>query len=887
MAADVVATYRVQLRPEFSFDDAAQIVPLLSGLGISHLYSSPQLQAAPGSSHGYDVVDHSRVSDDLGGPDGRGRLLGALRAAGMGMVLDIVPNHMAIPGPENRWWWDVLEHGPSSRYASFFDVEWDPPESYLRNKVLLPVLGDHYGRVLEAGGLRLVREEGWFAIRHAEQTFPVAARSIDVVLREAAERSGSDELGFIADALSRLPPSTASDRAAAIRRYRDVEVLRGHLRRLLRERPSVGESIDWVIEEVNATPDRLDAILEGQNYRLALWRAARRDLGYRRFFGINSLVGLRVEDELVFYDTHRQILRWVADGSVDGLRVDHPDGLRDPLEYFGRLRDAAPRAWVVAEKILMPGEELRIDWPVAGTTGYDFLNQVGGLFVDPAAEQGLTELYADLTGQRVDYHDVVRDAKERVLGDDLGSDLNRLTALFLDLAEGHRRHRDYTRDELHTALRAAIACMPVYRTYVRAEEEEIAPDDERYIREAIGLARRREPELEPGLFDFLQDILLLRVTGPLERELVMRFQQLTGPAMAKGAEDTTSYMYSRLVCLNEVGGDPSRFGRSPFDFHAFARNRFERWPLAMNATSTHDTKRGEDVRLRIAALSEIHETWAATVRTWHERNAAHRRGPWPDADLELLIYQTLIGAWPVSSERLHAYLEKAMREARVNTSWSRPNEGFERAVHDFVDSVLADARFCTEFEELLATVVGAARISSLSQTLLKVTAPGVPDFYQGAELWDLGLVDPDNRRPVDFDARRELLEWTEGVGAAEVLGRMDEGAPKLWLIRRALRLRRELPEAFGAAGDYRPIEARGPRASNVVAFARGGAALTVAPRLVLGLGDPPAWDGTAVALPAGRWRNVLTDARHDGGEVELAELLRDFPVALLRRAAGA
>jgi (1->4)-alpha-D-glucan 1-alpha-D-glucosylmutase len=879
------ATYRVQLRPEFGFDDAAAIAGYLRDLGISHLYSSPQLAARAGSTHGYDVVDPSVLNPELGGREGHRRLEVALGAAGLGMVLDIVPNHMAIGGPENRWWWDVLENGPSSRYAAYFDVEWDPPESYLRNKVLLPVLADQYGRVLEAGGIRVVRDGTWFAVRVGEQSFPVSPRSADSVLRIAAERSGADELAFIADALGRLPPTTATDRSAVARRARDIEVLRRQLARLIGERPDVAAAIDDVLDELNATPDALDAFLERQHYRLALWRAARRDLGYRRFFGINTLAALRIEDELVFRDTHRLILRMVDGGEIDGLRVDHPDGLYDPLAYLERLRAAAPDAWIVAEKILEPGESLREDWPIDGTTGYDFLNEVGGLFVDPAGEAPLTALYEELVGP-VDYQAELRGKKELVLGEELGSDFNRLTQLFLDVAEGHRRQRDYTRDELHGALRAVIACMPVYRTYVRAEAGVVASEDKGFVRAAIADAAARRPDLDPGLFEFLESILLLRVTGPLEADLAMRFQQLTGPAMAKGAEDTAFYTYNRLLALNEVGGDPSRFGASPAEFHAFAGRIADRWPRTMNATSTHDTKRGEDVRLRIAALSETAEAWASTVREWRSRNAGHRTGDWPDANTEYLLYQTLVGTWPIAPDRLATHLTKAMREAKVHTSWAAPNEAYESAVQAFAAAVLADPGFCADLEALLRPIVRAARLSSLAQTLLKITAPGVPDFYQGTELWDLSLVDPDNRRPVDYNARRRILAELLDLGPDDVLARMDDGAPKLWLIRRALAVRREQPALFGPGADHRPLEAQGPRASNVIAFVRGGRAVTIAPRLVLGLGDPPDWRATRLTLPPGRWRSALTGAPVAGGMTEVDALLADFPVALLVAADG-
>jgi (1->4)-alpha-D-glucan 1-alpha-D-glucosylmutase len=473
------------------------------------------------------VVNHQRVNAELGGAEGHANLCAALDEHGLGQVLDIVPNHMAIGGRSNPWWWDVLENGPSSRYAAYFDVEWDPPESRLRNTVLLPVLGDHYGRILEAGEIRLEREGARFIIRYHDHSFPVSPRALDTLLAAAAERCGSDELAFIAAACARLPPSTATDRAAVYRRHRDKEVLRAQLERLCQEQPRIAAALDKVTAKINSDPDRLDALLDRQNYRLAFWRTAGRELGYRRFFDINTLVGLRTEDERVFAETHALILDWLANGALDGVRVDHPDGLRDPQQYFERLHSACPRAWIVAEKILEPGERLPESWPVAGTTGYDFIYRLSNLFVDPAGEAPLTNFYAEFTGEPTDFLAVVRDKKHLVLREILGSDLNRLTALFVEICERNRRHRDYTRHELHEALREVMACFPVYRTYVRAEAGQVTEADARTITQAIETAKAYRPDLDGDLFDFFRDIMLLKVRGELETELVMRFQQLT------------------------------------------------------------------------------------------------------------------------------------------------------------------------------------------------------------------------------------------------------------------------------------------------------------------------------------------------------------------------
>ncbi len=873
------ATYRVQLHAGFDFEAAASIADYLAALGVSHLYCSPYLQAAKGSTHGYDIVDPRAVNRELGGARGHARLSGALRGAGLGQVLDIVPNHMAISA-DNPWWWDVLENGPASRYASYFDVDWDPPEARLRNVVLLPVLADHYGRVLERGDLRLAREGVAFTIRYQDHVFPVSPQSLDILLATAAERTGSEALAFIADALSELPSPTATDRTSLERRDRHKSVLYEALGRLFAERPDTAKAIDAVVAEVNASVDLLDSVLERQNFRLAHWRAAARDLGYRRFFDINGLVGLSVEHEHVFRDTHRLVLAWLADGTLDGLRIDHPDGLRDPEAYLDRLREAGPEAWITVEKILEPGEALRDSWPVDGTTGYDFLNRVAGLFVDPEGEKALTELYVEFTGESTDWAEVARARKHQVMRETMGSDLNRLTALFLAICERRRRYRDYTRHELHEALRDTLACFPVYRTYVRPEPAAVHEDDARRIVEATETARAHRPDLDGELFEFLRDLLRRRLVGELETELTMRFQQLSGPVMAKGVEDTAFYAFNRLASLNEVGGDPSRFGVGVEEFHQACDEAQELWPRTMLATSTHDTKRSEDVRARIGLLSETPERWGEAVRRWAALNARHHRGEWPDRNAEYLFYQTLVGAWPIEANRLLAYVQKAAREARAHTSWTSPNETYEAALRDFVEAAMGDLTFTVDVEAFVAPLIAPGRVNSLAQTLLKLTAPGIPDIYQGTELWDLSLVDPDNRRPVDYALRRRLLAALDAVTPEQIMARSDEGLPKLWVIRQALRLRRLRPAPFGADGAYRPLAADGARADHVVAFARGDGAVTVVPRLVMRLED--SWLNTTLELPSGAWRNELTGDVVQGVE-RLTDLLARFPVALFSR----
>jgi (1->4)-alpha-D-glucan 1-alpha-D-glucosylmutase len=883
----VLSTYRVQLRAEFDFDAAAAIADYLAALGISHLYCSPYLQAAAGSAHGYDVVDPTRVSAELGGEAGHARLSLALAGYGLGQVLDIVPNHMAITGPANRWWWDVLENGPASRYAAYFDVDWEPREERWRNRVLLPILGDHFGRVLEAGELRLSRHAGRFEVSYHEHRMPVAPRSLDEPLRAAAARCGSAELAFIAGALAGLPEATAGDRDSVARRHRDKEVLAGLLARLAAERPEIAAAIDREVAEINGDPDRLDQLLARQNYRLAWWRLAGRELDYRRFFDVHTLVGLHVEDERVFAETHARVLDWVGRGLIDGLRVDHPDGLYDPAEYCRRLRAAAPDAWLIVEKILQADERLPADWPVEGTTGYDFLNYAGGLFVDPAGEGALSGVYAAMTGGSLDWPETARARKLQVLGELLAADVNRLGELLLAACEQHRRHRDHSRHDLRAALREVAADLAVYRTYVRTQTGQVGEEDRARIAAAVAAAKRHRPDLPADLFDFLAAALLLEVRGSAAAELAMRFQQLTAPAMAKGVEDTAFYVFNRLVALNEVGGDPGRFGVSPEEFHRRCQETAERWPRSLLATSTHDTKRGEDVRARLYLLSEAPERWAESVRRWFAHNTRHRGGGVPDANTEYLLYQTLVGAWPLEVERAIAYMEKAAREAKTHTSWTRPDPAWEAALGSFIAAIAADDEFQADLAELAASLVAPGRINSLALTLLKLTAPGVPDCYQGCELWTASLVDPDNRRPVDYGLRRRLLARLPAASPEEVMAGMDEGLPKLWLVRQALHLRRRLPHCFGPGADHRPLPASGARAAHAVAYCRAAEVAVVVPRLVLGLaGD---WGDTAIELPAGGeaggssagWVNELTGERAAAGPCRLADLLARFPVALL------
>ncbi len=887
MRPEPVATYRIQLHKDFDFFAAAEIVSYLAELGISHIYCSPYLQAASGSTHGYDVVDPTRVNAELGGEPGHQEMLNALERASLGQVLDLVPNHMAISGRENPWWWDVLENGPSSPYAAYFDVDWESSEDRWPNRMLLPVLGDHYGRVLEAGELRLVQELGEFTVQYHEHSFPLDPSSLSGLLARAAHNCGSDLLGFLAGACARLPRPTVTKRREVMRRHRDKAVIAGLLTGLCAE-PGPRMAIEGEVDRVNQDPDALDRILDEQNYRLAWWRTAGRDLGYRRFFDINSLAGMRVENEDVFAATHSLPLKWVREGSVQGLRIDHPDGLRNPAGYFQRLRDTCPGVWIVAEKILEPGEQAPPDWPIEGTTGYDFLNLVTGLFVDQSKEDLLTDFYVSFCGNDQDFKALVRVCKEKVIRELLGSELNRLTSLFVAVCEKHRRHRDYTRHELQEALVRVGANYPVYRSYVRTgsgeKEPVVSQADKYYVREAIALAAEETPEPDAELLSFLEALLLLEIPGVLEGELAMRFQQFTAPVMAKGVEDTAFYRYSRLLCLNEVGGDPGHFGTSLEKFHRQAGTARDKRPLSLLAGSTHDTKRSEDVRARLCLVSEIPEKWRNQVQAWHEQNRKYITDGVPEPNTEYFIYQTLAGAWPISPERLEIYLEKALREAKEHTSWTSPDKDYERRVQEFARSVMQDERFCRGMQEFIEPLIPAGRVNSLAQTLIRMTFPGVPDIYQGCELWDMSLVDPDNRRPVDFQLRQMLLAELPGLQVQEIMERMNVGLPKMWLIRQALGLRRRRPHAFGPDGGYRPVYARGKKSDHVVAFLRGEIVLTVVPRLVLGLGGD--FEDTVLDLPPGDWENVLTGERLAGGAIDLSRLLSSFPVALLAKTQG-
>ncbi|MFL5358397.1 malto-oligosyltrehalose synthase [Archangium sp.] len=988
-----LSTYRLQLHKGFPFTAAREVVPYLARLGLTDVYCSPYLKASPGSTHGYDCVDHKHLNPEVGSREEHAAFCSAAREHGLGQVLDVVPNHMGIE-TFNPLWFDVLENGPSSLYARFFDIDWNPVKDELEGKVLLPVLGDQYGVVLERGELRLGYRDGAFVIHYYDRVLPVAPGQYGRVLRRNFEelevRLGSEhphliELHSILTAISHLPHRSETERARVIERNREKEVIKRRLAALARESREVSAHLSANVEALNGVPgnprsfDELDALLEGCSYRLAQWRVAGEEINYRRFFDINGLAAIRVEDPDVFTEAHQRIFDWLRQGCVTGLRIDHPDGLYDPTAYFlnlqeqyfveraralfesehgeqstvwpqveQRLRErwqaeAGARAdsplrkalFVAVEKIQGGRERIPEDWAVHGTTGYRFANAVGGVFVKPEAEAPLTETYHRFIGEAPDFEELVYDKKRLLLRDFMSSELNMLAHRLNRISEMNRRTRDFTLNSLRRALAEFIALFPVYRTYVDDWRPELDARDVRYIEDTLRHAKARNATLNSSIFDFLGDVLLRRYPehlGPHERAemlaFAMKVQQVTGPVMAKGLEDTVFYVYHRLVSLNEVGGEPEHFGTTADVFHARNLERAEHWPASMLTTSTHDTKRSEDVRARINVLSELPEEWSHRVGRWSELTRAFRTelpsGPAPSANDEYLFYQTLVGAWPMgpslSSEglgelrqRLREYMLKAIKEAKVRTSWTNPDSAYEEGVARFVEACLDESRgrvFLEDLQSFKRRIERAGQHNALGQQLLKLASPGVADTYQGCELWDLSLVDPDNRRPVDYRLRDSLLRKLDEEAKADRLGLcarlvadMDDGHIKLFLVAEALRLRRRQAALFHR-GHYRALSLVGPRADAAVAFAREhekAVVIAAAPRYTLSALESPrglagAHEETSLELPESyasmTFRDVFTGrevrpGRQAGGAVlPLAPLLAGFPLVLLERSDG-
>ena len=940
------STYRLQLHSGFSFRHAQALVPYLATLGVTDCYCSPPFAAKPGSTHGYDVARHTAINTELGGEEAFTAFARTLRDHGLGLILDFVPNHMSNDPVTNLWWRDVLENGPSSPFARFFDVDWDPIKPELKERLLLPILGDQYGETLERGLLVLRFRDGLIELAVDDFAIPINPRQAPLVLEyglDALERElGADhpsvrEFFSVLTALRNLPPYTDRDEIRIQERRREKEIARERLARLAAAEPAVRAHIDRAIAAFNGTPgeprsfDRLHDLLERQPYRLASWRAASDEINYRRFFDINQLAGLRVEDPQVFEHIHQLLRTLVSAGLVTGVRLDHIDGLHDPRAYLTRLRASLTAAgpdgrppYTIVEKIVSHGESLREDWAADGTTGYTFLNEVNRLFVDARGARRLLRVYARVTGDVLPFADVAYDSKKLIASTALTSEFQVLAQGVNRLSEGDRHSRDFTLGSIGRALREVVACFPVYRTYV--SDQGAAAADREAIDTAIAAARRRNPAMESSIFDFLRSCLIPLDSPPQNQQhldVAMRFQQYTAPVQAKGIEDTAFYRHYALASLNEVGGDPRYPATTLNAFHDANRQRRRRWPGEMLATSTHDTKRGEDARVRIDALSEVPDAWAAAVSEWRQLNAPNRSrlsgGQAPDAGDEYFFYQALIGVWPAAwhdgrpdplppafVERVSSYMHKATKEAKRHTSWITPNDDYENAVARFVERSLGgktSRAFLDSLAAFLAPVAVAGMINALSQLVIKIGSPGVADFYQGTELWDQSLVDPDNRRPVDFALRQRELERLEllladrldpAAHAAAIERLMSEwtsGAIKLYVTARGLALRRRHTALF-TEGDYSAVAVAGAAADHVVAFERshGNRSLVVvAPRLTLTLDREvtrvvrgQSWSDTALRLPTDRpYRNLLTAATSAHKEPPLSELLCSCPVALL------
>lgn len=975
-----VSTYRAQMHKGFPFDQASAIVPYLKRLGIGDFYASPICEARPGSMHGYDVTRHDRLNPELGGAERFAPFAQTLREHDMGLLLDIVPNHMGL-GKDSVWWQDVLENGHASRHANFFDIDWNPLKAEMRNKLLLPILGNQYGVELEAGHIRVVFEDGRFFVQYYDNRMPVAPRSIPLVFfRRPIGTMPSDpevadmpqELAEALRALTQLPPHETTDPQLQMERRSRLEILLPQLRTTLSS-PEAQPIVERALKAINGTDgdprsfDALDEFLRVQPYRLAFWRTSSEEINYRRFFDINDLVGLRMETPEVFAETHGLIRALLANKQVTGLRIDHCDGMFNPRQYLIRLQllylasqCAGPKAvsetaangiertvldpvrgydwsashgplYVVVEKILEPGEHMPREWPVHGTSGYDFVYFANNIFIQRENLKAFNTLYERMLGRSMNPDEIIYRSKLQVMQASLASEVHVLTNMLSKIAAADRHARDFTDNILEAVIRETIACFPVYRTYT--DERGFYPErDIGFIQSAIRQAKRRNPDIAGSAFDFLRDILLLhqrqKAAGteidPQQLRFALKFQQLTGPVMAKGVEDTTFYVYNRFLSSNEVGGDTKSFGITLEQWHASNEERLDVTPDSMLTTSTHDTKRSEDMRNRLNVLSEIPNAWAGTVRRWQRASAKAKRTLGdgriaPDANEEYLFYQTIAGVWPWCEDdepggresllkRLQEYATKALSEAKVNLSWISPDPEYVAAVQGWLaDLILPDKRgretqFVQVLEKLLAQIKLFGGVNSLAQLVLKATSPGVPDFYQGTELWDLSLVDPDNRRPVDYGVRDRMLAHLDEVAAqqgpaavaAEVAHDIGDGAIKLWTTAQVLRLR-QAEHALFRRGRYVPLYATGAAEQHVIAHARQLEDTTVivaVPRfactLMRGTAALPldaAWKDWILPLSAelhGTYRNIFTGEMIAAeGTLSLARVFRSFPVAVL------
>jgi (1->4)-alpha-D-glucan 1-alpha-D-glucosylmutase len=956
-----LATYRLQFNRDFTFAQATELVPYLAALGISHCYASPFLRARPNSTHGYDIIDHNALNPEIGTQEDFDRFVEVLREHGMGQILDIVPNHMGVMGSDNVWWMDVLENGEASNYAEFLDIDWQPLKEELQGKILIPVLGDQYGIVLDQGELKLdfSKEKGEFSILYHQHRFPVDPREYSRILGYGLPRMEQSlgaqheqllELQSLIAAFSHLPARSETIAEKRDERIRDKEIHKRRLATLYNKSKEIADFIDGNLRQINGAPgdtksfNDLHELIKAQAYRLAYWRVAADEVNYRRFFDINDLAGLRMENEAVFEATHRFVLNLVRQGKADGLRIDHPDGLYDPAQYFRRLQsgldperpvrhgESGSSVYVVIEKILTGDEQLPKDWLVQGTTGYDFTNLVNGLFVDPAALSKMNRIYRTFVEHPVSFENQVYRSKKIVIHTSLASELNGLANALSRIALSNRHTCDFTLNSLRDAISRIVACFPVYRTYI--SENQVSQADQAYIDEAVDCAKRMSAGSDTSVFDFTRSVLLARAVNgqgttfkKAAIRFAMKFQQFTSAVMAKGLEDTCFYRYHRLVSLNEVGGDPQKFGVALEVFHGKIQERAKAWPHSMLATSTHDTKRSEDVRARINVLSEIPALWRKKVRNWRVLNQDKKSvvagAEAPSRNDEYLLYQTLIGSWPLEEasatapsfcERIKQYMLKAVREAKEKTSWANPNTAYEEAVNAFVEAILAPGisnQFLEDFLPLQQYVAKMGMFNSLAQTLIKLTVPGVADIYQGNELWDLSLVDPDNRRPVDYALRQHVLEEMQLFGlqtcgclksrVRQLTENWNDGRVKAYLTWKTLTLRKRHPSLF-QDGEYLPLAVHGANVRHLVAFARRHgetSAIVAVPRLCAQLLkdttasplDPAVWKDTQVELcfssDIRTYRNALSletivpDRSEGSTFVPASTLFEDFPVALL------
>jgi (1->4)-alpha-D-glucan 1-alpha-D-glucosylmutase len=956
-----LATYRLQLKSGFNLVQVGELLAYLQDLRISDVYLSPLFRAREESSHGYDVVDHGTIDPAIGNLATLERVVTAARDAGMGILLDIVPNHMGINDSGNSWWLDVLENGEGAYFAGFFDIDWRPAAAALHEKVLLPFLGEPFGRVLENGDLRVIYDDRGLQLCFGSRRYPLAPTTWTAILELAynlgasqaadtgVDAAGWMELQSINTQLRNVPAPNRRDPQAMEERYREQRIARRRLAGLLQSSPVVKAALDEAIRQINGVQgdprsfDQLEKLLDQQWYRLAYWRVAADEINYRRFFDINELAAIRVEEPMVFDAVHRLVAHLLTEGWITGLRIDHPDGLRDPHAYFKKLQGLyrarqvesdgpAQDIYVVAEKILCGDEMLPTDWAVSGTTGYDILNLLSRLQVHEDGLNQLRDSYNELCDWEERPSDIVYQSKRDVLLQSMSSELQMLTAQLYRIAQQHRAARDFTRPSLQRALREIIACMTVYRTYIRSDSWDVSESDYRIVTSAVRMAKRRNRTMPMSVFDFIAAVLLLEhpptLTGEQaaeRRQFALKLQQVSGPVAAKGVEDTAFYRYYPLASLNEVGGELDAKPLSVEEFHRLMRQRAADWPHSLSATATHDSKRGEDVRARLHVLSELPGDWFTAFRRWRAMNRSFEReldgDPVPDLNEQYLLYQTLVGTWPHDAipesgreeytRRIVQYMEKALREAKIHTSWMNPAIPYETAVFDFVQDILCNnaPEFHGDLTEFVRQIADCGYVNSLAQVLLKMTLPGVPDFYQGSELWDFNLVDPDNRRPVDFDDRKKRLERLL-IGADQNVERtaldLNKHWPdpdvKMWITSRALRLRATWPDVF-SYGEYIPLTSIGPAEAHVVSFARQfneQLVITVTPRHVRrlirgrsaadGRLPRPDWRGTQLVMPDSspvKWqctlsgRSFVTHSSGDNLVLSMDQLLEVLPVALL------